>query len=692
MSVDPIGVYGLLSGISWKAPVDVATIGPVSLFGIQDIDGVTGTQNQSVLVWQQEDLLENGIYWQQAGAWIRRTDADGPRDFTTGSRFVCLGGAVNGNRQFKVTTDILPVAPGINPVNFAVDQINWGGKTSVENIAALRLNTEATANIFVQGYYGLGDGGGGQFSLDPADVTSEDNGVTLIVDAAGNRWKRELNGTSLSVLHAGARKDGSVDAVGAFAAALAAGATQLHIPAGTYRFDSTLTIGAVGSAWPMLTGDGMRSTFIDARSHAGPAFHFNQTKGEGGGFGGGLADLSILGSNGAKLLDRTQTLTAGGIIPFNMLFQRVAVRMLGATAPGIAFDFAKLAQSRVEDCYADSPNVGLLLAGCEYNTISGFTVKGFSGYAIYERSCGTLGRQNRFTGCNLIANTDASATYFKAASQSVIMASSYIRTSPCFSVFDFSHVDEPDWFGENLPASPSFIDLAGVEAVIGSNASDFAYRVDASEARYIRIEPVRMPGASDELAVFTDASGIPYEEGIPAIVGADYREITLGDINNAFGSQWQAYRSGAGVAYEGGLCFSTRTLAALPALFQNGQALIDGVHLNLPANLETSASIQFVAPGSNPAAVYLAPATTYTVEVYARTRSPSGDTLNASLSWLETGWSGSSPQALSVSDTVQKFVFTATTPSGSFSNEGVRFSRATSNGVIEIYGVRILYP
>ncbi|WP_445681569.1 hypothetical protein [Radicibacter daui] len=691
MSVDPIGVYGLLSGISWKAPVDVATVGPIFLSGVQDIDGVTGTENQSVLVWRQEDPLENGIYWQQPGMWVRRTDADGPRDFTTGSRFVCLGGAANGNRQFKVTTATLPVAPGINPLNFAVDQINWGGKTSVKDVATLRLNTEMAANIFVQGYYEIGDGGGGQFSLDPADVTSADNGVTVIVDAMGNRWKRELNGTVLSVLHAGARNDGSVDAVGAFAAALATGVTQLHIPAGTYRFDSTLIIGAVGSAWPMLTGEGMRSTFIDATSHTGPAVHFNQTKGSGGGYGGGLADLSILGSNGVKLLDRTQTLTAGGILPFNMLFQRVAVRMVGVTSPGIAFDFAKLARSRVEDCNADAPNVGLLLVGCEDNAITGFTVRGFSGYAIYERSCGTLGRQNRFSGCNLIANEDASATYFKAASQSVIMASSYIRTSPCSSVFDFSHVDEPDWFGENLPASPSFIDLAGVEAVIGSNASDFAYRVDVSEARYIRIEPVRMPGGSDVLAIFTDASGIPYETGIPAIVGSDYREIILGDINEAFGSQWQAYRSGSSIAYQGGLCFTTGTLAALPMSFQNDQALVDGIRLNLPAELDTSATVQFIAPASNPSAVYLAPGTTYTLEVYARTRSPDGDTLNASLSWFETAWSGSSPQALSLSDSVQKFTFTATTPAVPFANEGVRFSRGTNNGVIEIYQVRILY-
>lgn len=36
----------------------------------------------------------------------------------------------------------------------------------------------------------LGDGGG-IFYLDAADVTSPDNGTTVIVDAAGNRWKRE---------------------------------------------------------------------------------------------------------------------------------------------------------------------------------------------------------------------------------------------------------------------------------------------------------------------------------------------------------------------------------------------------------------------------------------------------------------------------------------------------------------------
>ena len=41
--------------------------------------------------------------------------------------------------------------------------------------------------------WNAGDGGG-VFRLDTSDVSSTDNGGTIIVDAAGNRWKRQFTG------------------------------------------------------------------------------------------------------------------------------------------------------------------------------------------------------------------------------------------------------------------------------------------------------------------------------------------------------------------------------------------------------------------------------------------------------------------------------------------------------------------
>lgn len=82
-------------------------------------------------------------------------------------------------------------AAWLNDVNNAVYGIIPGlGKFSVVNtIALLRLlNKTQNQSAMVVSYTTLGDGGGGFYALNPADVTSLDNGGTIIVGADGGRW------------------------------------------------------------------------------------------------------------------------------------------------------------------------------------------------------------------------------------------------------------------------------------------------------------------------------------------------------------------------------------------------------------------------------------------------------------------------------------------------------------------------
>jgi hypothetical protein len=62
----------------------------------------------------------------------------------------------------------------------------------VATIAALRALTAAPSSglVFVEGYNTQGDGGEGWFQVVPSDQTSADNGGTVIVDSAGDRWYR----------------------------------------------------------------------------------------------------------------------------------------------------------------------------------------------------------------------------------------------------------------------------------------------------------------------------------------------------------------------------------------------------------------------------------------------------------------------------------------------------------------------
>lgn len=81
----------------------------------------------------------------------------------------------------------------------------------IDSISALRaLPKTGTARVFVTGYYAAGDGGGGHYRYDSSDITSADNGGTVIVASDGGRWKL-VQISPISIGQFGAKSDGSVD-------------------------------------------------------------------------------------------------------------------------------------------------------------------------------------------------------------------------------------------------------------------------------------------------------------------------------------------------------------------------------------------------------------------------------------------------------------------------------------------------
>jgi hypothetical protein len=108
------------------------------------------------------------------------------------------------------------------------------------NIASLRLaNWGAGAippQVILKTNYVAGDGGG-LFRYDAGDTTTADNGGTVIVDAAGLRWKRQYRGA----LHSkwfGARGDNATNDTTALQNALNAAVNgALEIDPGTYLTD-----------------------------------------------------------------------------------------------------------------------------------------------------------------------------------------------------------------------------------------------------------------------------------------------------------------------------------------------------------------------------------------------------------------------------------------------------------------------
>jgi hypothetical protein len=108
------------------------------------------------------------------------------------------------------------------------------------DIATLRLANWGSGavppQVVLKTNYVAGDGGG-VFRYDAGDTTTADNGGTVIVDVAGNRWKRQSAGP-LNAKWFGARGDNATNDTTALQNALNAAANgALFIPAGTYLTD-----------------------------------------------------------------------------------------------------------------------------------------------------------------------------------------------------------------------------------------------------------------------------------------------------------------------------------------------------------------------------------------------------------------------------------------------------------------------
>lgn len=91
---------GLTTSVAIKAPCRVATTANVALSGEQTIDSLATVTGDRVLVKNQTDGTENGIWVVGTGAWTRARDFDGSFDAVQGTTVF----VVNNSAYYRLTT------------------------------------------------------------------------------------------------------------------------------------------------------------------------------------------------------------------------------------------------------------------------------------------------------------------------------------------------------------------------------------------------------------------------------------------------------------------------------------------------------------------------------------------------------------------------------------------------------------
>jgi hypothetical protein len=310
------------------------------------------------------------------------------------------------------------------------------GVGNVLNIAALRaLSSVIAPAVFVDGYYTGADGGEGMFWYNAADTTTPDNGGTIIVDGAGQRWYRETGGGPLSVRWFGATGNGTTNDTAAIQACFNVG-NAWHFPPGNYVFGGLTLPYEVGFD---LGGCGQSSVLV--QKGAGISFANLPT-----GIFGASATIHDLSFNGTNGTNATLNMTfAQEYDLINLYFTEVppgdaALILNGNTNDGTYMHDCRVRGLRIYCGDSGTGNIGLHLGAyasdtlieafemqaaftCNYCCLaeSGAQTTNFSNCHIYNAKVNNVGYENG--GGNLFTWTNCRFDY--ALSQSIFANNSF---------------------------------------------------------------------------------------------------------------------------------------------------------------------------------------------------------------------------------------------------------------------------
>jgi hypothetical protein len=143
------------SGLDIKQSVKAATVGDITLSGTQTVDGVALVAGDRVLVKDQTDKTQNGIYVVDASTWTRATDADNTPTAEVTSGMFCFveEGTINSDTGFVLTTND-PITLGTSDLDFTLFSTSGtliAGNGLSKNGYTLEVNVAANGGIEISG-------------------------------------------------------------------------------------------------------------------------------------------------------------------------------------------------------------------------------------------------------------------------------------------------------------------------------------------------------------------------------------------------------------------------------------------------------------------------------------------------------------------------------------------------------------
>lgn len=174
---------GLVGNTAIKAPVRASTTANITLSGEQTLDGIACVTGDRVLVKNQTNAVNNGIWVVDTGDWNRSQDFDGALDIVTGSIVTVNYGSTKARSLWRVNTEN-PITIGTTEIVFAENVASSTDASNINYLASGAGSVATTVQEKIRTYkvtttdYGAVGGGG-------ADTTAVNAAITQVTTNGG---------------------------------------------------------------------------------------------------------------------------------------------------------------------------------------------------------------------------------------------------------------------------------------------------------------------------------------------------------------------------------------------------------------------------------------------------------------------------------------------------------------------------